>query len=84
MMCNDQFMRKSPEEALDFFYELAENNQSWNFLYSADNSRRSIGRNTSGHSKYTLREQDDLKVKYTQLDRKLEVLKLKNVHELST
>ena len=29
MICNGQFMRKIPEEALDFFDELAKNNQSW-------------------------------------------------------
>ena len=28
MMCNGQFMRKSPEEAQDLFDKLAENNQS--------------------------------------------------------
>ena len=64
-------MRKSSEEALDFFDELAENNQSWDFSYSVDNSR------TSEHSKYMLREQDDLQAKYTQLARKLEVFELK-------
>ena len=39
MMCNGQFMHKSPEEALDFFDELVENNQSWDFSYSFNNSR---------------------------------------------
>lgn len=84
MMCNGQFMRKSPEEALDFFDELAENNQSWDFSYSAENSRQALGSNTSGHGKYTLREPDDLQAKYTQLARKLEALEIKKVHEIST
>ena len=31
MMCNGQFMRKSPKKALDFFNKLEENKQSWDF-----------------------------------------------------
>ena len=62
-------MRKSPEEALDFFDELAENNQSWDFSYSIDRTRNEP--NTSRHGKYILREQEDLQTKYTQLDMKL-------------
>ena len=60
MMCSGQFMCKSPEKALDFFDELVENNQMWDFSYSTDNSRQSLGPNTSGHGKYTLKEEDDL------------------------
>ena len=71
-------MHKIPEETLDFFDELAKNNKSWDFSYSANNSRYSVGPNTSGHDKYMLKEQDDLQAKYTQLARKLEALELKN------
>lgn len=82
MMCNGQFMRKSPEEALDFFDELAENNQSWDFSYSTDRTRNEP--NTYGHGKYQLKEQGDLQTKYDQLSRKLESLEIKKIHEVST
>ena len=49
-------MRKNFEEALDFFDELAKNNQSWDFLYSADRTRHDSNQNTSGHEKYTVRD----------------------------
>ena len=47
MICNGQFMQKSPEETLDFFDELAKNNQVWDFSHSADRSRHSLGPSTS-------------------------------------
>ena len=43
-----------------------------------------MNQNTSGHGKYTIREQDDLQTKYSQLARKLESLELKKIHEIST
>ncbi|GFY96811.1 hypothetical protein Acr_11g0011170 [Actinidia rufa] len=82
MMYNGQFMRKSPEEALDFFDELVENNQSWDFSYSTDRTRSEP--NTFGHGKYQLKEQNDLQTKYDQLSRKLESLEIKKIHEVST
>ncbi|GFY80822.1 phosphate transporter 4;5 [Actinidia rufa] len=63
-MVGTMFMSKSPEEAPDFFDELAENNQSWDFSYSVENSRQFLGSNTSGHGKYMLREPDDLQAKH--------------------
>ena len=53
MMCNVQFMKKSPEKALDFFDELVKNNQSWDFLYSVNRTRHEPNQNTSRHGKYT-------------------------------
>ena len=75
-------MRKSPEEALDFFNDLAKNNQSWDFSYYVVRTRNEP--NTSRHGKYTLREQDNLQTKYAQLERKLETLEIKKIHEVST
>ena len=46
--------------------------------------RHVVGPNTLGHEKFTLKEHDDLQVKYAQLARKLEVLELKKVNELIT
>ena len=84
MMCNEQFMRKSLEEPLDFFDELAENNQSWDFWYCTNNTRHEPNQNTSRYGKYKVRKQDDLQTKYAQLARKLESLELKKNHEVST
>ena len=84
MMCNEQFMRKNPEVAFDFFDELAENNQSWDFSYSVDRSRHNISQHTSRQMKNTLREDDNMQAKYAQLARKLEALELKIVNEIST
>ena len=39
---------------------------------------------THGHEKYTLNQQDDLQTKYAQLARKLESLKIKKIHKVST
>ena len=75
-------MKKILEEALNFFDELAKNNQSWNFSYSVDRTRNKL--NTPEHGKYTLREQDYLQTKYAQLSRKLESLEIKKIHVVST
>ena len=54
------------------------------FSYSPDRTRHDLNQNTSGHEKYTAREQDDLQMKHAQLARKLESLELKKIHKVNT
>ena len=75
-MYNGQFMCKSLEEALDFFDELAENNQSWNFLYFAKNSRQSLGSNINTREIYAQGARQ-FTGQVHQLARKLEALEIK-------
>ncbi|XP_035545115.1 uncharacterized protein LOC118348198 [Juglans regia] len=77
-MCNGEFFDKEPEEAFEYFDYLAENAQSWDTADVHDRSRQI----ESGHGKYTLKEDDDLRAKLTLLSRKMEAMELKKVNEV--
>ncbi|XP_041011272.1 uncharacterized protein LOC121255044 [Juglans microcarpa x Juglans regia] len=77
-MCNGEFFDKEPEEAFEYFDYLAENAQSWDTTDVHDRSRQV----ESGHGKYTLKEDDDLRAKLTLLSRKMEAMELKKVNEV--
>ena len=74
MMCNGEFLDKDPENAWDYFDQLAENAQSW------DNSDQSIKTKASPSSHWgmhVIRENDDVSARLANLTRKFEAMELK-------
>ena len=76
-MCNSDFYNKTPEEALHFFDDLAENSTNW------EEGPRTLG-DTREHfispqprGKFQLSESDDINARLTALTRKMEELELK-------
>ncbi|GFY97735.1 hypothetical protein Acr_12g0002760 [Actinidia rufa] len=84
MMCDEDFLNKDPDEALDCFEQLADRYQSWDLSNSIDRSREAIATSSLGPGKYSLTEHDDLQLKIAQLTRKLETLDVKRVNEVRT
>uniref|UniRef100_A0A2N9HGA3 Integrase catalytic domain-containing protein n=1 Tax=Fagus sylvatica TaxID=28930 RepID=A0A2N9HGA3_FAGSY len=69
---------RSPEDAMDYLDEIAENSNTWNGPSPLDSTDRNrSGATTSGGSIFKLREEDNLSAKISFLTKEIEALKLK-------
>ncbi|GFZ14160.1 hypothetical protein Acr_24g0003500 [Actinidia rufa] len=77
-LSNGRFLSKTPEEAWDYFDELAANNQTWEMAGTTEPTRAT--------GKYILHDvgDDDVRTQLAKLTRQLEMLTTKKVHEVST
>ncbi|GFY90952.1 hypothetical protein Acr_07g0011480 [Actinidia rufa] len=77
-LSNGRFLSKTPEEAWDYFDELAANNQTWEMAGTTEPTRAT--------GKYILHDvgDDDVRTQLVKLTRQLEMLTTKKVHEMST
>ncbi|RVW86599.1 hypothetical protein CK203_045617 [Vitis vinifera] len=83
-MCGGDFMSKNLEEAMDFLSYVAEVSRGWDEPHIGE-----VGKMKSQPSAfnakagmYTLNEDDDMKVKFAAMTRRLEELELKKMHEV--
>ncbi|XP_026443715.1 uncharacterized protein LOC113343807 isoform X2 [Papaver somniferum] len=78
MMCNGQFLNKSPDDAWSYFDSLAENAQNWDTSGTADrNKSKPLASSRPGM--YVLSEEDDLNAKIASLHRKVDAIQKPNV-----
>ncbi|GFZ11139.1 hypothetical protein Acr_22g0005370 [Actinidia rufa] len=77
-LSNGRFLSKTPEEAWDYFDELAANNQTWEMAGTTEPTRAT--------GKYILHDvgDGDVRTQLAKLTRQLEMLTTKKVHEVST
>ncbi|GFZ19913.1 hypothetical protein Acr_28g0006180 [Actinidia rufa] len=77
-LSNGRFLSKTPEEAWDYFDELAANNQTWEMAGTTEPTRAT--------GKYILHDvgDDDVRTQLAKFTRQLEMLTTKKVHEVST
>uniref|UniRef100_A0A2N9FT19 Retrotransposon gag domain-containing protein n=1 Tax=Fagus sylvatica TaxID=28930 RepID=A0A2N9FT19_FAGSY len=73
MMCNGEFMSKSPDDAWDYFDLLAENAQVWETTNTIE--RAKPGPSSKG-GLYHLKEEDDVNSRIAKLTRKVEAIEL--------
>ena len=81
MMCAGEFYEKSSREAVQFFDTIAENARNWETNTSLDTTK--VHSTHIGGGIHHLRENDDLQAKIAILTRKLEVIELKKVNEVT-
>ena len=81
MMCAGEFYEKSAREAVQFFDTIAENARTWETNTSLDTAK--VHSTPTGGGIHHLREHDDLQAKIASLTRKLEVIELKKVNEVT-
>jgi hypothetical protein len=73
MMCNGEFMSKSPDDAWDYFDLLAENAQVWETTNTIE--REKPGPSSKG-GLYHLKEENDVNSRIAKLTRKVEAIEL--------
>ena len=79
MMCNSEFMNKSPDEAWDYFDLLVDNAQ---VLESTNTSERAkLGPSSKG-GLYHLKEEDDVNARIARLARKVVAIELGKTSEV--
>uniref|UniRef100_A0A2N9HUD7 Retrovirus-related Pol polyprotein from transposon TNT 1-94-like beta-barrel domain-containing protein n=1 Tax=Fagus sylvatica TaxID=28930 RepID=A0A2N9HUD7_FAGSY len=83
MMCNGAFFNKDPNEAWQYFDQLAENAQSWDPSAPSENSSKTKPSTTSSGGRHHLREEDDLNARIASLARKVESMELRKVNEIT-
>ena len=74
MMCNGEFLDKDPEDAWDYFDQLAKNAQSWD---NTDQSNKTKASSSSHGGMHVGRKNDDVSARLANLTRKIEAMKLK-------
>ena len=80
-MCGGDFLRKHPDEAMDFLNYVAETSKAWD----EPNPREAERMRPSTHQRggiYALLEDTEMKAKLTTLTRRLEELEMRNQHEM--
>ena len=80
-MCGRDFLRKNPEEALDFLNYVAEASKGWDEPNPREMERMRPQSSTRGGMYYLL-EDMDMKAKVSTLTRSLEELERRNPHEV--
>ena len=80
-MCEGDFMRKHPEEAMDFFNYVAETSKAWDEPNPGEVERMRPATNSRG-GMYSLSEEMEMKAKLSTLARRLEELEMRNQHEV--
>uniref|UniRef100_A0A2N9H0L4 Reverse transcriptase/retrotransposon-derived protein RNase H-like domain-containing protein n=1 Tax=Fagus sylvatica TaxID=28930 RepID=A0A2N9H0L4_FAGSY len=83
MMCNGAFLNKDPNEAWQYFDQLAENAQSWDPSAPFENSIKTKPSTTSSGGRHHLMEEDDLNARIASLARKVESMELRKVNEIT-
>jgi hypothetical protein len=73
MMCNGEFMSKSPDDAWDYFDLLAENAQVWETTNTIERAKPGL---SSKGGLYHLKEEDDVNSRIAKLTRKVEAIEL--------
>ena len=80
-MCGGDFMRKHPEEAMDFLNYVAETSKAWDEPNPREVQRmRPVGNLRGGM--YSITENMEMKAKLSTLTRRLEDLEMRNHHEV--
>ena len=80
-MCGGDFLRKHPDEAMDFLNYVAETSKGWD----EPNPREVEKMRPSAHQRggvYALSGDTEMKTKLTTLTRRLEELEMRNQHEV--
>ena len=78
MMCNGEFLNKSPDDAWTYFDALAENAQSWDTSGAAGGSKsKTLASSRPGM--YVLNEEHNLNAKIASLHRKVDAIQKPNV-----
>ena len=80
-MCGRDFLRKNPDEAMDFLYYVAETSKGWDEPNPREVERMKPTANSRGGI-YALTEEMEMKAKLSSLIRRLEELELRNQHEV--
>ena len=80
-MCGGDFLRKNPEEAMDFLNYVAETSKAWEEHNPREAERMRLETNSRG-SMYSLPEDMEMKAKLSTLSRRLEELEMRNQHEV--
>ena len=80
-MCGGDFMRKNPEEALDFPSYVAEASKGWDEPNPREIERMRPQPSTRG-GMYSLLKDMDMKAKVSTLVRRLEELEMRNLHKV--
>uniref|UniRef100_A0A2N9GVE2 Uncharacterized protein n=1 Tax=Fagus sylvatica TaxID=28930 RepID=A0A2N9GVE2_FAGSY len=76
--CGGGFLKKEPEDAMDYLDEIAENSNTWNGPSPLDSTdRNKSSTTTSGGSVFRLRERDNMSAKINLLTKEIEALKLR-------
>ena len=80
-MCGGDFLRKNPDEAMDFLNYVAETSKGWNESNPRETDKRRPPVNQRG-GMYSLGEEVELKAKLSTLARRMEELEIRNHHEV--
>ena len=80
MMCNSDFLNKDPDDAWDYFDQLAENAQSWDNTDRSDRSNKPKLSAMSQEGIYVLKGNDDVNAGIASLTRKVEAMELRKVN----
>ena len=73
MMCNGEFMSKSPDDAWDYFDLLAENAQVWETTNTIERAKLEP---SSKGGLYHLKEEEDVNYRIAKLTRKVQAIEL--------
>ena len=80
-MCGRDFLRKNPDEAMDFLNYVAETSKVWDELNPRETDRIRPSPNQRG-GMYSLSEDIEMEAKLSTLARRLEDLEIRNQHEV--
>ena len=80
-MCGGDFLRKNPEEAMDFLNYVAETSKAWDGPNPREVERMRPSTNSRG-GMYLVLEDVEMKAKLSTLARRLEELEMRNEHEV--
>ena len=80
-MCGGDFLRKNPNEAMDFLNYVAETSKAWDEPNPRETDRHRPPVNPRGGI-YSLSEDVEMKAKLSSLTKRLEKLEMRNQHEV--
>ena len=80
-MCGVEFLRKHPDEAMDFLNYVAETSKAWDEPNPREAERSRLSNHQRGDM-YALSEDTEMKAKLTTLTQRLDELEMKNQHEM--
>ena len=80
-MCGGDFMRKKPEEAMDFLNYVAKTSKAWDEPNLREVERMRPATNSRG-GMYSITEDMEMKAKLSTLARRMEELEMRNQHEV--
>ena len=80
-MCGGDFLRKNPDEAMDFLNYVAETSKAWDEPNPKEADRMKSTANQRG-GVYSLTEDMEMKAKLSTLTRRLEELERRRSHEV--